>query len=312
MTRRHLQLAIGILWLLDGIFQLQPKMFTAAFANNVILPAASGQPTFVSLPIHWFVSLFLLNPTLFNSLVVVAQLSIGVLILNKKTVKIGLITSVFWGLLVWIIGEGYGGIFSGQFSLLMGAPGAAIIYSLLAVAAYPSIKVDRVYWLALVWSFVWIVGAVFFVFNQHSISSVATITRQGVVGAPNWLAAIDNHVASFIGGQGGRSDGNMPGMSMLGAKESTYWIIILFGLAELFIGIGIFLRGTIRKMAIITGSLLLFVFWVIGQGLGGFYSGLMTDLNTAPLLILLGVYLFSSDIDNDLATISDKIKAVII
>lgn len=312
MSKRHLQLVLGILWLLDGILQLQPKMFTGDFAKKVVLSAAANQPSFVSMPMHWFASLFLLNPVLFNSFIVIAQLSIGLLILNKKTVKIGLISSIFWGLFVWVIGEGYGGIFSGQFSLLMGAPGAAIIYSLLAYFALPTAKVHRVYWLAFAWSIVWIVGAVFFISNQHSISNVASMARQGGIGAPHWLGNLDSHVASFIGGKDYEVAGGMSGMTMSSARNSTYWAVILIGITELFIGIGIYVRGSVRKVAIASGVIFLIVFWVIGQGLGGFYSGLMTDLNTAPLLILLGMYIFSSDIDNDLAAVSDKIKAVII
>ncbi len=44
VTRRVLQYTLGALWLLDGALQLQSYMFTKGFANQIIAPAAAGQP----------------------------------------------------------------------------------------------------------------------------------------------------------------------------------------------------------------------------------------------------------------------------
>ena len=41
---RTIQIGLGIIWLIDGLLQLQPKMFGTDFANSVILPTAQGQP----------------------------------------------------------------------------------------------------------------------------------------------------------------------------------------------------------------------------------------------------------------------------
>ena len=43
-NRRHLQIALGVLWLLDGALQAQAFMFTRGFAVHVIAPAGQGQP----------------------------------------------------------------------------------------------------------------------------------------------------------------------------------------------------------------------------------------------------------------------------
>jgi len=48
ITRRHLQIALGLLWLLDGGLQLQPFMLGTGFAKQVIAPTAAGQPRFVA------------------------------------------------------------------------------------------------------------------------------------------------------------------------------------------------------------------------------------------------------------------------
>ncbi|HTB49203.1 MAG TPA: hypothetical protein VK712_03915, partial [Verrucomicrobiae bacterium] len=59
ITKRHIQIALGLLWLLDGALQLQHQMFTSAFANNVIAPAGQGQLGIVSGPIHLAVRIIL-------------------------------------------------------------------------------------------------------------------------------------------------------------------------------------------------------------------------------------------------------------
>jgi hypothetical protein len=46
ITRRGLQIALGILWLIEGAVQAQPFMFTKGLATAVIAPAGQGQPGF--------------------------------------------------------------------------------------------------------------------------------------------------------------------------------------------------------------------------------------------------------------------------
>jgi len=53
-------------------------------------------------------------------------------------VKVALATSMVWSLGVWWIGEGFGGVFSGQANPVTGAPGAVILYGLLAVLLWPA------------------------------------------------------------------------------------------------------------------------------------------------------------------------------
>jgi hypothetical protein len=42
--------------------------------------------------------------------------------------RLGGVASVAWGLIVWIFGEAFGGIFAPGVSWLFGAPGAVLIY----------------------------------------------------------------------------------------------------------------------------------------------------------------------------------------
>ena len=48
ITRQRLQVALGLIWLLDGGLQLQPFMFSGSFLPQVIEPAAQGQPSVVA------------------------------------------------------------------------------------------------------------------------------------------------------------------------------------------------------------------------------------------------------------------------
>ena len=55
------------------------------------------------------------------------------------------------------------------------------------------------------------------------------------------------------------------------------------------VGLGALAGRRARRAAVLGGIVLSLAFWVTGQGLGQFWSGISTDPNTAPLLILLGV-----------------------
>src|SRR5579884_1973490 len=101
ITARGIQIALGLFWLLDGALQLQHQMFTSNFANNVLAPAADGQPGIVSGPMNLSIHLILRHPAFFDALFALVQLAIGALILWKRTTKVGLWGSVIWGLAVW-------------------------------------------------------------------------------------------------------------------------------------------------------------------------------------------------------------------
>ncbi len=54
--RRALQLALGVLWLLDGMLQFQPFMFGRGFAQ-MLANTAPGNPAAVARPITWSATL---------------------------------------------------------------------------------------------------------------------------------------------------------------------------------------------------------------------------------------------------------------
>lgn len=329
VTRRSIQIALGLLWLLDGLFQLQPQMFTSNFSTYVISPATVGQPIFVTGPIHLFIHIFLFHPAIFNSFAAITQLALGALILWRKTTKLGLLGSIGWGLFVWVIGEGYGGLLGWHTLILMGAPGAALLYAVLAVAVFPQSKdktskqdLDKpAIWLPFVWAILWILGAIYQLLpGQNSVSDLSSmLISNSQSGQPGWLASLDLHVSNIINGFGATTTSmtnmhmNASQMAMMQTHgQASYWFIILLALIQAFIGIGIFLPNIYRNLSIMIGVIISLVFWVIGQSFGGIFTGLATDPNTAILYILLGLAILGCNDPNKYFTkLLNKVEAKI-
>jgi hypothetical protein len=175
VTRRHLQIALGLLWLLDGALQAQPFMFTRGFATQVIAPAGHGQPGFVSGPVHWASTVIAAHPAVWNLPFAVIQILLGAGVLIRRTARLALAASIAWALGVWYLGEGLSGLASGQASLITGAPGSALLLAVLAAAAWPSGDPSReapASWLPLAWAVVWLGAAVFQALPQNRTTNV--------------------------------------------------------------------------------------------------------------------------------------------
>jgi hypothetical protein len=307
--KRGVQISLGLLWLVDGALQLQHQMFSSAFATQVIAPAGQGQPIAIYGPINFEIHMILLHPAIFDAFFAIIQLALGVLILNKRTVKIGLLASVAWGLGVWYMGEGLSGMLSGHAMLLIGMPGAALIYAILALAVLPhknnkGKKVDNrpAYWLPIVWAVVWVGGAVYQLLpGQNTVTDVASsISGLAGGGSPGWLSALQIHVSNIILGysptavsqmnsQMNMSGGHMGEITLISNHSTGYWFILLLAIVQAVIGLLIFLPRIYRKIAVALGITLSLTFWFLGQSLGTYYSGLATDPNSGPLFIILGI-----------------------
>lgn len=275
MTRRQLQVALGVLWLVAGALQLQHFMFTAGFGKQVIESAGQGQPLFVSAPVRWASAVIAAHPIAWNVPFAAVQLMLGIGLVMRSTARIALAGSIAWGLGVWYLGEGLGGLASGHASLLTGAPGSALLYAVLAAAAWP--RRDAAHeapapWLVLAWSAVWVGGAIFQVLpGQNTGADVSSALGTGTSGAPAWLS----HLAHVAGSE---------------ASGGGLWTVAGLAALELSIGLGVLLQAT-RLPALVLGMALALDFWVFGQHLGALYSGQATDLNSAPPMIVMGAAL---------------------
>jgi len=172
ITGRQLQVALGVLWLIDGVLQAQPFMFTRGFATQVVAPNGQGQPGFVAEPVHWASTVISAHPVAWNIPFVAVQLALGVGLLFRRTARLALAASIAWALGVWYLSEGLSGLASGQASLLTGAPGSAFLLAVLAAAAWPGEDEAPARWLPFAWAVVWVGGAVFQALPQNQGTTV--------------------------------------------------------------------------------------------------------------------------------------------
>jgi hypothetical protein len=297
-ARRWVQVSLGAIWLLDAALQYQPYMFSRAFATGVIEPAGAGSPGFVASPAMFAGQFMLHNEVAFNAVFATIQLALGVGLLCRRSVRAALAGSIVWALSIWWLGEGLGGIFTSTATPLAGAPGAALLYALIAVLAWPARSPEargasvtasrsvtagggaapggsvagggllgglpaRLAWLAL-----WGSSAYFLLLapNRAPGTLRATITA-GIAGEPGWIASMDRNAAAAIGTNG---------------TAATAVLAALFAV----IAVGVLVPAATRPvlvLAMVTAA----VIWVLAQGFGGILTGQGTDPNTGPLLILL-------------------------
>lgn len=273
ISSRGIQRALGALWLVDGLLQLQPFMFGPGLPNDVIAPAADGQPAWVSGAVHLSASLIGTHPAVFNTAFAAVQIAIGVGLLVSRTVRLALAASIVWSLGVWLFGEGLGGLTSGHADLITGAPGAVALYGVLAVAVWPrrSWQGRPASWLARVWAVLWVGGAVLETLPmQNRASDLAATLDDNADGAPEWLAALDRGVAHLV-------------------AQAGDTVMVALALTMAVVGLLALRRGTMPVVAAVAGSVLAVTFWVVGQNIGELYTGQSTDPNTAPLIVLIAL-----------------------
>jgi hypothetical protein len=275
VTRRHLQIALGLLWLLDGGLQLQPFMLRTSFARQILDPVAAGQPHFVSAPVQWAANIIAAHPVAWDVPFATVQLLIGLGLLVPRTAKLTLAASIPWALGVWFFGEGLSGLASGHASLLTGAPGSVLLYAVLALAAWPRRDPSEeapARWLPLAWAVLWVGGAIFQALpGQNTGTAVAGAINSG---APGWLGRLDASIAGWITPHG-----------------TT--VVVALVVAEALIGLGALYRRS-RGPAVAAGLVLALAIWVIGQDLGLLYTGQATDPNTAPIIALVAIAILGS------------------
>ncbi len=137
MSRLTFQRMLGAIWLFDGLLQFKPKMFTQGFLRVNVLTAIAGQPLWLAHLLHWEILIMSHPEWLFNLGIAVIQTSLGVLLLFNRHPRSALAMSIAWALAVWVFGEALGNLMQGQWSIVNGAPGAAVLYAIMAVVVWP-------------------------------------------------------------------------------------------------------------------------------------------------------------------------------
>jgi hypothetical protein len=278
-ARRVLQLVLAFIWVLDGILQFQSFMFTNGF-SQMLAGTADGNPTVIADPITWAARIIGDHPTGANAAFAAIQLLLGLGIAWRPTLRPALACSIVWAVAVWWFGEGLGGVLDGNANPLNGAPGAVILYALLAVLLWPSDTggsvtarfiaaravgetVAKALWVVL-----WASLAYFALVPSTGADGLHDMIS-GMVGSnPDWLNALLRTGASAVAGRG------------------TAVSVVLAVLCAV-VAAGVFLPRRAARATLVLAVVVSLLIWVFGEAMGALFSGQGTDVNSGPLLILL-------------------------
>ena len=274
-----LKFGFGLLWIIDGVLQFQPQM-PYGFLNEVILPTITsisngGIESFLMLGYN----LWKINPIQFDAISGALQIFLGVSLLinsNRKALRFTAALAIFWSLVIWIFGEGFGGIPDQGVSLLVGFPGSASIYIIGALPFFFVKYGNRTNYKVLL---------------KYSIGSIFAIgaVLQLIPGNTYWTTgqlAFDIYMNIFNQGENpllARMLSISSNLLLYNEAILNVFFSLLFATSSLTILYGI--RKLYFLPAILTGF-----FWVFFQDMG-IYISPATDLNTGfPLLLILLVF----------------------
>jgi hypothetical protein len=280
-ARRALQLGLAAAWLLDAILQYQSWMFTKAF-GQMLAASAAGNPAVIARPISWSAGIIEHHPVPANAAFATIQLLLALGIAWRPTLKLALAASMAWAVAVWWLGEGLGEVLNSAASPITGAPGAVIIYALLAVLLWPAdrggtpapfvaaravgARAAQALWLVL-----WASLAYFSLMASNRAPQGLHDMISGMAdGEPGWLAGLANGAAGLVAHQG--------------LAASVVLAVVLA-----VIGAGVFLPPRAARVTLVASVFLAALIWVFGEALGEIFTGTGTDPGSGPLLVLLAL-----------------------
>jgi hypothetical protein len=291
LSLRRVQLALAALWAIDALLQLQPANFGNDLIQGTILGNAENQPAPIFNSLVWATGLLDHHAVALNTAIIVVQLGLAAGIVWPRTTRLALAASIPWAVGVWWLGEGFGGLFAGKATTLVGGPGPALLYALLALVAWPSRRAGGALtaggaagsaaaagWLGergtrAVWVVLWVGGAILRLvpFWFAPVYALQGDFQLSLDEEPHWMLRMGDWLTHLAGSAG-----------LAG--------VIVMALVEAAVGAAILTRH--RRAAVGAGVALSAVYWVLGQQLGGLLSGSATDLAAGPLYILLALTLW--------------------
>ena len=278
-ARRRLQLALAAIWLLDGVLQFQAFMFSRSFPQ-LLAAAADGNPAVLAGPISWSARLVEQHVAVANASFASIQLALALGIAWRPATRVALAASVAWALAVWWLGEGFGLLLTGTASPVNGAPGAVLIYALLAVLLWPARRDRAAGFVAgraigargarLTWLVLW--GGLGCLAVQQAVQAPQAMSRDVAglaAGEPGWLARADSFLASLLSQHG------------LAA-------CVILAASMALIAVSVYLPARAARASLV---LAIAVATAIGiaEAFGGILAGSGTDPNSGPLLALLAL-----------------------
>jgi cytochrome oxidase Cu insertion factor (SCO1/SenC/PrrC family) len=284
--RQLLRVGFGLLWVFDGILQAQPKM-AIGLPSLIIEPTAASSPHWVQHVVNWAGTTWSYHPMQAGAAAVWIQVGIGVWMLAAERggwSRLAGLAGVGWGLVVWVFGESFGGIFAPGLTWLFGAPGAVLVYCVAgALIALP----ERT-WRSPLLGRAILAGTGLFLIGMAVLQAwPGRGFWQGAVhGRPGTLASMTRDMAQTP----------QPGFLAASVRAFTsfdqahgFAVNLVAVVALALIGAA-FLSGQRRlvRPAVIAFTVLCLAAWVLIEDIG-FFGGLGTDPNSMIPFILLAV-----------------------
>ncbi|HEY4386049.1 MAG TPA: hypothetical protein VGN34_16455 [Ktedonobacteraceae bacterium] len=284
LSLKRIRQILGILWLIDGLLQLQPQMFTMNMVNKVLDPITAGQPALIASNLQWIVTVITSNLVATNIVIAVVQIALGVLFLSGRWVRETVIVSLVWSVLVWYGGEGMSLLLTGQGSALTGAPGAVLLYPLIGLLIYPR-KDDPEQGLISRSAFRW------FLAGFWLLSALLQLQ-------PYWWQSgqISGAISGMVGMGGGNNVVVDPILTALANATATLEIPLNSLLIIIFLALALALVLVKEKQlrpVLIVSLVVSILLWYGTQALGGIFTGMATDFNSGLLLIVMTLAVWS-------------------
>jgi len=284
--RQLLRVGFGVLWVFDGILQAQPKM-AIGLPSQVIEPSAASSPHWVQHVVNWAGTTWSYHPMQAGAAAVWIQIGIGIWLLAADRggwSRLAGLVSVGWGLVVWVFGESFGGVFAPGLTWLFGAPGAVLIYAVAgALLALPErVWRDRRLGQAIL--------------SGLGLFLVGMAVLQAWPGRGFWQGSSHGHQGTLAGMTSDMAQTPQPHFmsALVNAftrfDEAHGFAVNLFSVAALTLIGAAFLTGRRRlaRPALIAFTVLCLADWVLIEDIG-FFGGLGTDPNSMIPFILLAV-----------------------
>jgi cytochrome oxidase Cu insertion factor (SCO1/SenC/PrrC family) len=288
VARRLLRVSFGLIWVFDGILQGQASI-PLGMVPQVVQPTASASPSWVQHLVNAGTTVWSYHPVSAAAAAVWIQVGIGLWLLAAPRgdwSRLAGAASAGWGVVVWIFGEAFGGIFAPGLSWLFGAPGAVLFYVLAGgLVALPEtvwaeprlgralLRAMGVFYLGMALLQAWPGRGSWQGQARPSQTPgalTAMVKQMAQTPQPNLLAS---WVAAF-----GRFD------------AAHGWAVNLFVVVCLAVVGGAFISAQPRlvRVAVIAGTVVCLADWVLVQDLG-FVGGVGTDPNSMVPIALVFV-----------------------
>jgi hypothetical protein len=290
-ARRLLRIGFGLLWIFDGLLQAQPAM-ALGLPSQVVGPTAASSPRWVQHVVNWGSATWSAHPVQAGAAAVWVQVGIGIWLMaaaDGPWSRLAGLASAGWGLVVWVFGESFGGIFAPGLTWLFGAPGAVSFYCVAGLL----LALPERYWRTPRLGRAVLAGVGAF------LAGMAVL--QAWPGRGFWQGVVHGRPATLPGMTAAMAQTPQPGFlaawvrAFTGFDEAHGFAVNLFAVLTLA-AFGVILlaarplqaaRPGLLRAAVACLAVLCLADWVLIEDFG-FFGGLGTDPNSMiPMLLLV-------------------------